>query len=101
LSANRVDKSLVRVAGAVFQRRLIARRVAGKLSLRVAAMTAVFEKARRGEDAPHRVTAGRKVAILAKLADLWPQTLLAVGAILTLLWSGGLLWLLLMILGLI
>jgi hypothetical protein len=52
------------------------------------------------ESAAHRAVAARIITILAKLADLWPQTLLALGVILTLVWSGVLVWWLMAIVGL-
>jgi hypothetical protein len=50
--------------------------------------------------AAHRAVVARIIAILAKLADLWPQTLLALGVILTFVWSGVLVWWLMAIVGL-
>jgi hypothetical protein len=43
----------------------------------------------------------RLVAITARLAGFWPQSMIALGVVLTLLWSGGLLWLLLWLLALV
>jgi len=58
------------------------------------------DSARQIESAPHRAVATRIITILAKLADLWPQTLLALGVILTFVWSGVLAWWLMAIVGL-
>jgi hypothetical protein len=47
---------------------------------------------RPGDAAVRRARPPRIITILTKLADLWPQTLLALGVILTWAWSGVLLW---------
>jgi hypothetical protein len=58
------------------------------------------DSTRQIESAAYRAVAARIITILAKLADLWPQTLLALGAILTFVWSGILVWWLMAIVGL-
>jgi hypothetical protein len=41
----------------------------------------------------HPETAARVEAMKARLADLWPASVIALGGVLTVIWTGGLVWL--------
>ena len=57
------------------------------------AMTAVFEHIRKSDLAPASALARKAVAIKTALAASWPPAMIGLGFLLTLAWSGGLLWL--------
>ena len=56
-------------------------------------MTAVFEHIRKYDLAPASALARKAVAIKTALAASWPPAMIGLGFLLTLAWSGGLLWL--------
>jgi hypothetical protein len=56
-------------------------------------MTAAFEHPRKSDFAPAPALATKAVAIKGALAGLWPPAMIGLGVLLTLAWSGGLLWL--------
>lgn len=56
-------------------------------------MTATFEHTRKSDFAPESALAARAVAIKGAVAGVWPPAMIGVGLLLTLAWSGGLLWL--------
>ena len=55
-------------------------------------MTATFEHGRT-EFAPESALAAKAVAIKGAVAGVWPPAMIGVGLLLTLAWSGSLLWL--------
>ena len=56
-------------------------------------MTAAFEHPRKSAFAPASALAAKAVAIKGALAGLWPPAMVGLGLVLTLAWSGSLLWL--------
>ena len=52
-------------------------------------MTATFEHTRKSEFA----LAAKAVSIKGTMAGVWPPAMIGLGLVLTLAWSGGLLWL--------
>jgi hypothetical protein len=58
------------------------------------AMTAVVERKDHAEAVSVPAPAASIAAIKATLAGVWPPVMIALGVVLTLLWDGGLLWLL-------
>jgi hypothetical protein len=58
-------------------------------------MTAVLEHTEGAKAAPYPAAAASVAAIKETLADAWPPAMIGVGLLLTAIWNGGLLWLLL------
>ena len=56
-------------------------------------MTATFEQTRTPNFAPGSALAAKAVAIRGAVANAWPPVMIALGLLLTLAWSGSLLWL--------
>ena len=56
-------------------------------------MTAAFEHTRKPDLAPASALAAKAIAIKGALAGLWPPAMIGLGLLLTLAWSGSLLWL--------
>jgi hypothetical protein len=56
-------------------------------------MTAAFEQPRKSDFAPAPTLTTKAVAIKGALAGLWPPAMIGLGFLLTLAWSGSLLWL--------
>lgn len=56
-------------------------------------MTAAFEHTRKPDFAPASALAAKAIAIKGALAALWPPAMIGLGLLLTLAWSGSLLWL--------
>lgn len=56
-------------------------------------MTATFEHTRKPELAPGSALAAKAVAIKGAVAGVWPPVMIGLGLVLTLAWSGSLLWL--------
>jgi hypothetical protein len=56
-------------------------------------MTAAFEHPRKSDFAPAPALTTKAVAIKGALAGLWPPAMIGLGLLLTLAWSGSLLWL--------
>jgi hypothetical protein len=64
------------------------------------ALPGAYDQVQRADRA-RPAAAPRPVTILVRLVDLWPQTLLALGVVLTIAWSGVLLWWLIAVIGLV
>ena len=56
-------------------------------------MAATLEHARKPDLAPEPALAAKAVAIKGAVAGVWPPAMIGVGLVLTLAWSGSLLWL--------
>ena len=56
-------------------------------------MTSTFEHSRTPEFAPASALAAKAVAIKGAVAGAWPPAMIGLGLVLTLAWSGSLLWL--------
>jgi hypothetical protein len=61
-------------------------------------MTAIVEHAREIGAVSSQAAAVPLVGIKARVADLWPLSAIALGLALTIIWTGSLLWLLLLLL---
>jgi hypothetical protein len=56
-------------------------------------MTATFGPTRKSSFAPASALETKVVAIRGAMAGVWPPAMIGVGLVLTLAWSGSLLWL--------
>jgi hypothetical protein len=56
-------------------------------------MAATFEHARKPDLAPESALTAKAVAIKGAVAGVWPPAMIGLGLVLTLAWSGSLLWL--------
>jgi hypothetical protein len=56
-------------------------------------MTATVEHTRKSDFAPASALAAKVVAVKGAMAGVWPPAMIGVGLVLTLAWSGSLLWL--------
>jgi hypothetical protein len=56
-------------------------------------MTATAEHTRKSDFAPASALATKAVAIKGAMAGAWPPAMIGLGLVLTLAWSGSLLWL--------
>jgi hypothetical protein len=56
-------------------------------------MAATFEDSRKSDFAPQSELAAKAMAIKDAVAGVWPPAMIGVGLLLTLAWSGSLLWL--------
>jgi hypothetical protein len=57
------------------------------------AMTAAFEPTRQDDLAPVSAVSAKVETVKTALEDLWPAAMIGVGIVLTVVWTGGLLWL--------
>jgi hypothetical protein len=56
-------------------------------------MTATVEHTRKSDFAPASALAAKVVAVKGAMAGVWPPAMIGLGLVLTLAWSGSLLWL--------
>ena len=56
-------------------------------------MTATFEHTRKSDFAPVSALTAKAVALKGAMAGAWPPAMIGLGLVLTLAWSGSLLWL--------
>jgi hypothetical protein len=56
-------------------------------------MAATFEHTRKTDFTPASALAAKAVAIKGAMAGVWPPAMIGLGLVLTLAWSGSLLWL--------
>jgi hypothetical protein len=56
-------------------------------------MTATFEPTPKSDFAPASALAAKAVAVKGAMAGVWPPAMIGLGLVLTLAWSGSLLWL--------
>ncbi len=56
-------------------------------------MTAAFEHTRKSEFAPESALTPKATAVRGAMAEAWPPAMIGLGLLLTLAWSGSLLWL--------
>ena len=56
-------------------------------------MTATVEHTRKADLAPASALVAKAVAVKGAMAGVWPPAMIGLGLVLTLAWSGSLLWL--------
>jgi hypothetical protein len=56
-------------------------------------MTVTVEHTRKSDFAPASALAAKAIAIKGAMAGVWPPAMIGLGLVLTLAWSGSLLWL--------
>ena len=56
-------------------------------------MTATVEHTRKSDFSPTSALAAKAVAVKGAMAGVWPPAMIGLGLVLTLAWSGSLLWL--------
>jgi hypothetical protein len=57
-------------------------------------MPAILEHTRKSDLTPASALAAKVVAVKGAMAGVWPPAMIGLGLVLTLAWSGSLLWLL-------
>jgi len=57
-------------------------------------MSAAFEHTQQAEVETRPIVAAELVAIKSKIVDTWPVMMVALGIVLTILWAGSLVWIL-------